>query len=566
MRADPILTGVGLRGEPNPALCAVVVVPARDEAERIDACLLALGDQRGVGRESYEVIVVLDGCRDATVERVAELAGREPSLRLHTVELPTPQGVGRARRCGMDIACERLLDLGRPRGLIASTDADSVVADDWLFSQLELVRRGARAIGGHIELHLGERSALAVEASSERERRGAERMQTVLAEEPCEAAAEHHQFSGASLALTAETYRRCGGLPVRAALEDEALEHELSARGIAIHRSRSVRVRTSARIDGRAPRGLAQDLARSTWRARRSYRADRFPLERLLQAKRASIALVLPAREVAATIGPIAERAVRLREAGLLDEVIVVDAGSRDGSARIAAEAGLAVLQENELSPELGPARGKGDAMWRALRTLDSDIVAFADTDTEEFGDHFLTGLLGPLICEPEVQLVKGFFKRPFRTEGALAPDGGGRVTELMARPLLNLHAPELAVFDQPLAGETAARRELLERIPFSAGYGVEIAMLIDAWRLTGLNGLAQVDLGVRQNRHQSLRDLSAMAYAVLLAAQSRFLGPDFADAHACGSISLPALDGGHAMESRRVTVEERPALADMRM
>jgi glucosyl-3-phosphoglycerate synthase len=308
-----------------------------------------------------------------------------------------------------------------------------------------------------------------------------------------------------------------------------------------------------------------QDLTRSSWRARRSYRADRFSLERLLEAKRASIALVLPAREVAATIGPIAEHAARLRDAGLLDELLVIDAGSSDGSARIAAEAGLTVVQESELSPELGPARGKGDAMWRALRTLDTDIVVFADTDTEEFGDHFLTGLLGPLICEPEVQLVKGFFERPFRAGDALASSGGGRVTELMARPLLNLHAPELAVFDQPLAGEVAARRELLERIPFSAGYGVEIAMLIDAWRLTGLNGLAQVDLGVRQNRHQSLRDLSAMAYAVLVAAQSRFLGADFADAHACGSILLPGLDGEPMMESRRVTVEERPALADLR-
>jgi glucosyl-3-phosphoglycerate synthase len=303
-----------------------------------------------------------------------------------------------------------------------------------------------------------------------------------------------------------------------------------------------------------------QDLARASWRARRSYGADRFPLERLLEAKRASVALVLPAREVATTIGPIAERAVRLREAGLLDEAIVVDAGSRDGSARIAAEGGLRVLQESELSPELGPALGKGDAMWRALRTLDTDIVAFADTDTEEFGDHFLTGLLGPLICDPEVQFVKGFFKRPFRAGETLAPSGGGRVTELMARPLLNLHAPELAVFDQPLAGEVAARRELLERIPFSAGYGVEIAMLIDAWRLTGLDGLAQVDLGVRRHPHQSLRELSAMAYAVLVAAQSRFLGSDLADAHVGESILLPGLDGEHEMESRRVTVKERPA------
>jgi glycosyltransferase involved in cell wall biosynthesis len=554
--------------DPDPALGIVVVVPARDEAARIGACLLALAVQRGVSHERYEVIVVLDGCRDGTAEAVRDAAVCAPALRLHAIALPTSQGVGRARRCGMDLACERLERVGSPSGLIASTDADSVVAPDWLSCQLGLAHAGARAIGGHIELQRHESDALAGEALRERERRGVERMRTVLAQGSAggtvATVAEHHQFSGASLALTAETYRRCGGLPVRAALEDEALEHELRARGVPIHRSLEVKVRTSARTDGRAPRGLARDLAREDWRVRRSYSAEQFPLGRLLAAKRCSIALVLPAREVAATIAPIAHHAARMRRAGLLDEVLVVDAASRDGSARIAGEAGLTVVQESELSPELGAARGKGDAMWRALRTLDSDILVFADTDTEDFGEHFLTGLLGPLICDPDVQLVKGFFRRPFRVAGALEPHGGGRVTELMARPLLNLHAPELAVFDQPLAGETAARRELLERIPFSAGYGVEIAMLIDAWRIAGLDRLAQVDLGVRQNRHQPLRELSAMAYAVLVAAQTRVLGADFADTHACGSISLPALDTAGAMESRHVTVDERPPLAQM--
>jgi glucosyl-3-phosphoglycerate synthase len=565
--------------EPAPTLCAVVVVPARDESERIAACLRALAAQHGVSRDAYEVIVVLDGCRDETPQIVRDVADGEPSLHLHAVSLPVSRGVGRARRCGMDVACARLLCIGKPRGLIASTDADSVVAGDWLACQLQLVDQGAEAIGGRIELHREDRRALSPQALRERERRAAERLRAVLAVDRPQSggaqpppAVEHHQFSGASLSLTAETYRRCGGLPVRAALEDEALEHELRARGVAIHRSRRVRVSTSARTDGRAPRGLAQDLARSQWRARRSYSAAQFPLQRLLAAKRSTVALVLPAREVAATIAPIASHAARLRDAGLLDEVLVVDARSRDGSAHIAVQAGLTVVQEDELCTDLGPARGKGDAMWRAFGVIDSEIVAFADTDTEGFGEHFLTGLLGPLICDDDVQLVKGSFRRPFRSHGTLTPHGGGRVTELMARPLLNLHAPELAVFDQPLAGETAARRELLEQIPFSAGYGVEIAMLIDAWRIAGLDGLAQVDLGVRQNRHQSLRELSAMAYAVLVAAQTRFLGPDFADASACGSISLPLSEperegaaGEGAMESRRVTVDERPPLARVR-
>ncbi len=514
--------------------------------------------------ESYEVIVILDGCRDRTAEIVRDVAQREPELRVHAVSSPAPAGVGRARRQGMDLACRRLLSVGRDDGLIASTDADSVVAEDWLACQLELTRLGARAIGGHIELDDDEMDTLAAQALLDRDRRGHERMLALIEADSARPTTEHHQFSGASLALTAETYRRCGGLPVRAALEDEALERELQARRVPIHRSRSVRVRTSARTDGRAPRGLAIDLARSDWRARRSFTAEQFTLSRLLKHKRCTVALVLPAREVAATIGPIAAHATRLRDAGLLDEVLVVDAGSRDGTAQIAERAGLTVAQEDELSSEFGPARGKGDAMWRALRELSSEIVVYADTDTEDFGEHFLTGMLGPLLCDPAVQLVKGFFRRPFRAQGTLVPNGGGRVTELMARPLLNLHAPELAVFDQPLAGETAARRELLEQLPFSAGYGVEIAMLIDAWRTVGLSGLAQVDLGARQNRHQSLRELSAMAYAVLVAAQTRFLGSNFADAHAGGSIWLPALDGVGEMETRRVTVEERPPLASL--
>jgi len=550
--------------DPAPALDAVVVVPARDEAALIGACISALAAQDGVAPDSYEVIVVLDGCRDATVEVLREASATHPHLRVHSVELSVAAGVGRARRLGMDLACSRLLALGREDGLIASTDADSVVARDWLAAQLGLAKAGARAIGGHIELNPEESKLLDRQALAERERSAGERLDVTLRESTSGTAVEHHQFSGASLSLTAQTYESCGGLPARAALEDEALEQALRARGVAIHRSRLVRVRTSARTDGRAPRGLARDLSRADWRARRSYRAEQFPLGELLERKDCTIGLVLPAREVASTIAPIAAQALRLRDAGLLDEVILIDAASEDETARLATEAGLTVVQENGVMVEFGPARGKGDAMWRGLASLDCEIVAFADTDTTGFTEQFLTGLLGPLVCDPDVQLVKGFFERPFRVHDTLVAGDGGRVTELMARPLLNLHAPELAVFDQPLAGETAGRRELLERLAFSAGYGVEIAMLIDAWRLVGLDGLAQVDLGVRQNRHQSLRELSAMAYAVLVAAQTRFLGEAFADAQAASTMLLPARQGENTMENRHVVVEERPPLADL--
>jgi glucosyl-3-phosphoglycerate synthase len=310
---------------------------------------------------------------------------------------------------------------------------------------------------------------------------------------------------------------------------------------------------------------MNHDLGANDWRARRSFQAGEFPLERLLAAKRSSIAVVLPAREVAATIGAIAKSVADLREVGLIDEALVIDSASGDKTVEIASAAGLAVVQENDVAREFGPAQGKGDAMWRALQVVRSDIVAYLDADTQDFHAGFLTGLLGPLVCEPEIQFVKGCFERPFRDgaqSGSSARAGeGGRVTELLARPLLNLHAPELAVFDQPLAGEVAARRELLLGLPFSVGYGVEIAMLIDAWRAVGLDGLAQVHLGVRQNAHQSLRELSAMAYAVLVAASTRLYGPEFIGAHVSGSIALPPQGLGEPMEMRRVPIEERPPL-----
>jgi glucosyl-3-phosphoglycerate synthase len=549
---------------PNPALRAVVVVPARDEASRIASCLRALSSQKDVPASSFEVVVILDGCRDHTREVVEQAANEVEQPPLHTVTLDQHQGVGRARRLGMDIAYQRLLQVGREDGLIASTDADTIVADDWLAVQLQLVQAGAAAVGGLIELDLGERHALDPQALLAREQSAAKRLALAIDQATSESTTvEHAHFAGASLALTAAAYRRCGGLPVRAALEDEALAQALTRSGISIHRSRRVRVRTSARTSGRAPRGLAQDLARDDWRARRSYHASEFSLARLLEAKQDTVALVLPAREVAETIGQVAEIAGRLKDVGLLDQVLVVDAGSHDQTVAIAERAGLEVAQENDLLREYGSAQGKGDAMWRGLAVTEGEIVAYADTDTEDFNEGFLLGLIGPLLCDPDVQLVKGTFQRPFRTGATVMTEGGGRVTELMARPLLNLHAPALAVFEQPLAGETAARRELLEQISFSAGYGVEIAMLIDAWRIAGLDGLAQVNLGTRQNRHQPLRELSAMAYAVLVAANIRFLGPDFADTHACSSIVLPPSGEASRMEHRAVTVEERPPLAE---
>jgi glucosyl-3-phosphoglycerate synthase len=175
---------------------------------------------------------------------------------------------------------------------------------------------------------------------------------------------------------------------------------------------------------------------------------------------------------------------------------------------------------------------GKGDAMWRALSVLRGDYVCYLDADSEDFSNHFCTGLLGPLLCEPGVQFVKGFYRRPFEQGGVELPEGGGRVNHLMAHPALALFYPHLAAVHQPLAGEVAARRELLERVPFVTGYGVEIAMLIDIWEELGGEGFAQTDLEVHRNRHQSLRALTPMAYTVLatiarrLQREGRLTGP----------------------------------------
>ena len=166
--------------------------------------------------------------------------------------------------------------------------------------------------------------------------------------------------------------------------------------------------------------------------------------------------------------------------------------------------------QEAELTPELGAVLGKGDAMWRALSVARGELIAYLDSDTRRFSAHFATGMLGPLMADPEARFVKGTFRRPFAAGGGHElPADGGRVTELTARPLLSAFYPELTAFAQPLAGEVAARRDLFHRLPFATGYAVEIAMLLDAHDLLGgTGGMAQVDLDVRRNRHKPLAEL----------------------------------------------------------
>ncbi len=282
----------------------------------------------------------------------------------------------------------------------------------------------------------------------------------------------------------------------------------------------------------------------AAWARARTFHHSLYPAASIAAARadlELSVSVCLPARECAGTVGQIVAALVGLREAGAIDEIVVIDADSADGTAAVAERAGASVYQEAALMPELGPVLGKGDAMYRALSVLSGDLVCFLDADTENFLAHFATGLLGPLVCEENVSFVKAFYRRPIgptRARVGPGPDvdtgagvdggpgrgggvgeeanGGGRVNHLTARPALALFYPELAGIRQPLAGEVAARRELLQELPFATGYGVEIAMLIDAWRAVGLDAIVQVDLDEHHNRHQSLAALVPMAETVL--------------------------------------------------
>jgi len=270
--------------------------------------------------------------------------------------------------------------------------------------------------------------------------------------------------------------------------------------------------------------------AAERWAKARSFHHSAYPAARIAAERTHSVSVCLPARECAGTVGQIVGELVALRDAGAIDEIVVVDAASADGTAVVAERAGAKVLQEAELLPEHGPVLGKGDAMWRALSALEGELVCFLDADTEGFSAHFASGLIGALVCEPGVSFVKAFYRRPLAWDGSVGGEregrgpgrdedqgeGGGRVNHLTARPALALLYPELAGVRQPLAGEVAARRELLEALPFTTGYGVEIAMLIDAWRTLGLDGIAQVDLDEHRNHHQPLSALAPMAQTVL--------------------------------------------------
>lgn len=295
-------------------------------------------------------------------------------------------------------------------------------------------------------------------------------------------------------------------------------------------------------------------------------------LGRIKRQRELSVTLILPTRNVAETIGSVLAEVAKLRRSGLIDQVLVVDADSTDGTAAIARHYEAEVYSENELMPEYGAAQGKGDAMWRALSVASGDVIAYADTDTGNFCKQLVTGVVGCLVAKPEIQFVKAAYRRPYTKEEVSVPDGGGRVTELTAKPALNLLFPELAGFVQPLAGEFGGTRDLMFSVPFFSGYAVEVGMLIDVLDACGLQAMAQVDAGMRKNRHQDLGNLSRMGYAVLRAVLTRamqrrlgivadLIGAEWTQSEAGAYLHAVAASRGVQLDEYSELLIERPPM-----
>ncbi|WP_406837808.1 glucosyl-3-phosphoglycerate synthase [Streptomyces sp. AHU1] len=299
-----------------------------------------------------------------------------------------------------------------------------------------------------------------------------------------------------------------------------------------------------------------------SWLSTRSWSVTDRPLHGLMAAKRATgstVSVVLPALNEEETVGEIVSviRHDLMQQVPLVDEIVVVDSGSTDRTSAVAAAAGARVVHRDDILPRIPAVPGKGEVLWRSLLVTSGDIVCFIDADLKEFSSDFVSGIVGPLLTDPGVDLVKAMYDRPMAGGGGQ----GGRVTELMARPLLNMHWPQLAGFVQPLGGEYAARRSLLEQLPFPVGYGVELGMLVDALHLVGLDALAQVDVGVRKHRHQDGQALGRMAAAIYRTAQLRL---------ARGHLIRPSLTqferdrDGFRPRTYSVDTEERPPMTEI--
>jgi glucosyl-3-phosphoglycerate synthase len=317
-------------------------------------------------------------------------------------------------------------------------------------------------------------------------------------------------------------------------------------------------------------RYAVQDHVRE-WFARRTYNGWEWTARDLVHHKNVGagtrISVVLPALDEEETVGQIVSTIVTelCERVPLVDEVVVMDSGSTDRTAARAVAAGAKVVAAADVLPWMGPARGKGEALWKSLFVASGDILVFVDADLKQFTAQFVTGLLGPLLLDPALVYVKGAYDRPAPANGPAAPTkpvGGGRVTELLARPVINAYWPALAGFIQPLSGEYAGRRSALAHVPFATGYGVEIGLLVDLFERCGLDALAQVDLGRRVHHNQTDDALGRMASEVLHTAQRR-LGPTPLPYDVLSQFRR-GRRGTYEIEDWRVPTVERPPAASV--
>jgi Glycosyl transferase family 2 len=310
------------------------------------------------------------------------------------------------------------------------------------------------------------------------------------------------------------------------------------------------------------------DIDTWEWFGKRTFHYSQFEPAKLRAARERqglTVSVCLPTRDEAATVGTIVKtlRKSLLERSRLIDEIVVMDAGSVDDTVAIALAEGARVFREQDVLPEVGPGSGKGEALWKSLHACRGDLICWIDADIRNFHPRFVQGLLGPLLMDPGVLYVKAFYERPIRERNSLRSTGGGRVTELVARPLLNLLWPQLAGVVQPLAGEYAGRRVALEQVPFSSGYGVELGLLVDLAERFGLDAIAQVDLERRVHRNQDVQALGRMSFGILQAVFQRLVEEGRAAPSTYGTTLVQFSNQlrEYHMEPREIVTTRRPPI-----
>ncbi len=297
------------------------------------------------------------------------------------------------------------------------------------------------------------------------------------------------------------------------------------------------------------------------WMTDHSWSRPEWTVGELEAAKRGrTVSVVLPALNEEETVASVVETITPLL-GGLVDELIVLDSGSTDDTEIRAVAAGARVISRETALPEVKPTPGKGEVLWRSLAATTGDIIAFVDSDLIDPDPMFVPKLLGPLLTVDGVHLVKGFYRRPLKISGSEDANGGGRVTELVARPLLASLRPELTCLLQPLGGEYAGTRELLTSVPFAPGYGVEIGLLVDTYDRLGLDAIAQVNLGVRTHRNRPLTELATMSRQVIATLMTRCGIPD----SGVGLTQFYADGDDYSSRTSSVSLADRPPMNTLR-